>query len=222
MFETIKNEDSMILSVAMDADIEAARPWIEAVSHDFITLIDQNHLLSSLYNMFNVPQAVWIDETGRVVRPVETGGSLDVVKEYDQTIPGYKPEVAERAARAKSIYIQAVKDWAVNGKASPHLFSPVEARNRVPATTTEIATAHAKFRLGQYLKRNGRADEADAIFAECRELHPDSWNIYRETTGRTATGLAAGAKVLGKSQGPGRQTVLRHHRHGRHAQLNIG
>ena len=203
MFETIKNEDSMILSVAMDADIEAARPWIEAVSHDFITLIDQNHLLSSLYNMFNVPQAVWIDETGRVVRPVETGGSLDVVKEYDQTIPGYKPEVAERAARAKSIYIQAVKDWAVNGKASPHLFSPVVARNRVPAMTTKIATAHAKFQLGQYLKRNGRADEADAIFAECRELHPDSWNIYRETTGRTATGLAAGEEFWARAKGLG-------------------
>tara|TARA_B100000949_G_scaffold186358_1_gene168607 strand:- start:327 stop:983 length:657 start_codon:yes stop_codon:yes gene_type:complete len=203
MFETIKNEDSMILSVAMDADIEAARPWIEAVSHDFITLIDQNHLLSSLYNMFNVPQAVWIDETGRVVRPVETGGSLDVVKEYDQTIPGYKPEVAERAARAKSIYIQAVKDWAVNGKASPHLFSPVVARNRVPAMTTKIATAHAKFQLGQHLKRNGRADEADAIFAECRELHPDSWNIYRETTGRTATGLAAGEEFWARAKGLG-------------------
>ncbi|MCS5658281.1 MAG: hypothetical protein NZ762_07440 [Dehalococcoidia bacterium] len=203
MFETIKNEDSMILSVAMDADIEAARPWIEAVSHDFITLIDQNHLLSSLYNMFNVPQAVWIDETGRVVRPVETGGSLDVVKEYDQTIPGYKPEVAERAARAKSIYIQAVKDWAVNGKASPHLFSPVVARNRVPAMTTKIATAHAKSQLGQYLKRNGRADEADAIFAECRELHPDSWNIYRETTGRTATGLAAGEEFWARVKGLG-------------------
>ena len=203
MFETIKNEDSMILSVAMDADIEAARPWIEAVSHDFITLIDQNHLLSSLYNMFNVPQAVWIDETGRVVRPVETGGSLDVVKEYDQTIPGYKPEVAERAARAKSIYIQAVKDWAVNGKASPHLFSPVVARNRVPAMTTKIATAHAKSQLGQYLKRNGRADEADAIFAECRELHPDSWNIYRETTWRTATGLAAGEEFWARAKGLG-------------------
>ncbi len=203
MFETIKNEDSMILSVAMDADIETARPWIEAASHDFITLIDQNHLLSSLYNMFNVPQAVWIDETGRVVRPVEVGGSLDVVKEYDQTIPGYKPEVAERAARAKSIYIQAVKDWAVNGKASPHLFSPVEARNRVPEMTMEIATAHAKFQLGQYLKRNGRADEADAIFAECRELHPDSWNIYRETTGRTATGLAAGEEFWARAKGLG-------------------
>ena len=60
--------------------------------------------------------------------------------------------------------------------------------------TTEIAMAHAKFQLGQYLKRNGRNDEAEAIFAECRELHPDSWNIYRETTARTATGLAAGVE----------------------------
>ena len=156
--------------------------------------------------MFNVPQAVWIDETGRVVRPVETGGSLDVVKEFDQAIPGYKPEVAERAARAKSAYIEAVKDWALNGTASPHLFSPDAARERVPAMTAEIATAHSKFQLGQYLKRNGRADEAEAIFAECRELHPDSWNIYRETTGRTATGLAAGeefwarVKALGDKQ----------------------
>ena len=132
----------MILVWAVDADVDSARPWIEAVSPDFIPLIDQNHLLSSLYNMFNVPQAVWIDETGRVVRPVETGGSLDVVKEFDQAIPGYKPEVAERAAHAKSAYIEAVKDWALNGTASPHLFSPDAARERVPAMTAEIATAH--------------------------------------------------------------------------------
>ncbi|MCH7737567.1 MAG: hypothetical protein IH872_09230 [Chloroflexi bacterium] len=198
MFESVKNEDFMIVSVAMDADIEAARPWIEAASPDYITLIDQNHLLSSLYNMVNVPQAVWIDESGTIVRPVETGGSLDVVKEYDQDLRGYKPDVAERAAHAKSTYINAVKDWAVNGSASAFLFGPDEARKRVPAMTNEIAVAHAKFQLGQYLKRNGRTDEADAIFAECRQLHPDSWNIFRETTERTATGLAAGKEFWGK------------------------
>ena len=73
----------------------------------------------------------------------------------------------------------------------------------MPAMTTKIATAHAKFQLGQHLKRNGRADEADAIFAECRELHPDSWNIYRETTGRTATGLAAGEEFWARAKGLG-------------------
>ncbi|MCH8801828.1 MAG: hypothetical protein IH963_13065 [Chloroflexi bacterium] len=182
MFETVKNEDFMILSVAMDADVEAARPWIEAASPDYITLIDQNHLLSSLYNMVNVPQAVWIDETGRIVRPVETGGSLDIAKEYDQ----------ETRAQAKSTYIDAVKDWAVNGSASAFLFDIDEAMKRVPAMTNEAAMAHAKFQLGQYLKRNGRTDEADVIFSECCQLHPDSWNIYRETAERNERGLAAG------------------------------
>ena len=182
MFETVKNEDFMILSVAMDADIEAARPWIEAASPEYITLIDQNHLLSSLYNMFNVPQAVWIDETGKIVRPVETGGSLDIAREYDQ----------ETRATAKSTYMDAVKDWALNGSASAFLFGPDEAKKRVPEMTSEVAMAHAKFQLGQYLKRNGRTDEADAIFAECCQLHPDSWNIYRETAKRNDKGLAAG------------------------------
>ncbi len=188
MFETVKNEDLMILSVAMDADIEAARPWIEAASPEYITLIDQNHLLSSLYNMFNVPQAVWIDETGRIVRPVETGGSLDIAQDYDQ----------ETRATAKLTYINAVKDWAVNGSASAFLFGPDEAKKRVPAMTNEVAMAHAKFQLGQYLKRKGRTDEADNIFGECRRLHPDSWNIFRETTGRTESGLAAGEEFWGK------------------------
>ena len=182
MFETVKSEEFMIVSVAMDADIEAARPWIEAASPDYITLIDQNHLLSSLYNMVNVPQAVWIDETGKIVRPVETGGSLDIAQEYD----------LETRARAKSTYMDAVKDWALNGSASAFLFGPDEAKKRVPEMTSEAAMAHAKFQLGQYLKRNGRTDEADAIFAECCQLHPDSWNIYRETAERNDKGLAAG------------------------------
>ena len=51
----------------MDSDIEAARPWVEAANPTYVTLIDQSHRLSSLYNMVNVPQAVWIDEQGRVV-----------------------------------------------------------------------------------------------------------------------------------------------------------
>ena len=64
----MENEDFIIVSVAMDANVEAARPWVEEAAPTYVTLIDQNHLLSSLYNMVNVPQAVWIDEHGRVVR----------------------------------------------------------------------------------------------------------------------------------------------------------
>jgi|TARA_B100000586_G_C19946161_1_gene357643 hypothetical protein len=32
--------------------------------------------------------------------------------------------------------------------------------------TNDVTLAHAKFQLDQYLRRNGRTEEADAIFAE--------------------------------------------------------
>ena len=58
--------------------------------------------------------------------------------------------------------------------------------------------AHAKFQLGQHLQRIGRSDEAEALFAECRALHPDSWNIFRETTEKMDIGIAAGEEFWGK------------------------
>ena len=115
MYSEVKDEDFMIVSVAMDADIEAARPWVAEAAPEFVTLIDSNHLLSSLYNMVNVPQAVWIDENGRVVRPTESGGSIDILREFDPAAGGFKPEAMERAAVAKSTYLDAVKDWARKG-----------------------------------------------------------------------------------------------------------
>lgn len=182
----------------MDANIDAARPWIEKASPDYITLIDQNHLLSSLYNMVNVPQAVWIDEEGRIVRPVETGGSLDILREFDPQAGAFKPEAVARATRAKATYTDAVKDWAVKGSASSFVIGADKARAHVPVMNNNIALAHAKFQLGQYLKRNNRIDEANTLFAECRQLHPDSWNIFRETTERMDTGIAAGEEFWGK------------------------
>ena len=113
-------------------------------------------------------------------------------------VGAFKPEAVERAKRAKTTYMDAVKDWAVKGSGSSFVFDPDDARARVPAMSDDIALAHAKFQLAQYLKRIGRTDEAESIFDECRQLHPDSWNIFRETTGRTDRGLAAGEEFWEK------------------------
>jgi len=182
----------------MDANIEAARPWVEEASPTFVTLIDQNHLLSSLYNMVNVPQAVWIDEQGRIVRPTESGGSIDILREFDFEAGAFKPEATERAATAKTTYLDAVKDWAVNGAASQYAFEPDAARSHVPVVSDAAMAAHAGFQLGQYLASQGRNEEAETIFARCREQHPDSWNIFRETTERMEGGIAAGEEFWNK------------------------
>ena len=41
------------------------------------------------------------------------------------------------------------------------------------------------------------------VSADCRELHPDSWNIFRETTEKMETGIAAGEAFWGKVMGLG-------------------
>ncbi len=200
MFDTLGDANFTIVSVAMDADVEAARPWVAEASPAFVTLIDQNHVLSSLYNMVNVPQAVWIDEDGLIVRPTHTGGSLDILREFDFEAGGFPEEATARAQAAKAAYVDAVRDWAVHGAASRYALDSDTARNDAPVMTAAMAEAHAWFQLGQHLARAGRGNEADVVFARCRELHPDSWNIFRQTTEKVATGIAAGeafwAKVM--------------------------
>jgi hypothetical protein len=193
----------MILSVAMDAEVEAARPWVEAASPDFVTLIDRNHLLSSLYNMVNVPQAVWIDEQGRVVRPTETRGSIDILKEFDPAQGGFPEDALARAGAAKQVYNAAVEDWAIHGSASRHVFDAGEARSRVPVMSAKAAEAHAQFLLGQHLHRKGREEEAERCFARCRSLHPASWNIFRQTSEKMEIGIAAGEEFWAKGHGLG-------------------
>ena len=198
MFESVADENFMIISVAMDADIEAARPWVAEAAPTYVTLIDQHHVLASLYNMVNVPQAVWIDEDGRVVRPTESGGSIDILREFDLQAGAFKPDAMERAQQAKATYLDEVKDWALRGADSRFVFSPQEARSHVPTTSDQVMMAHAKFQLGQYLSAQGRQDEAEELFEQCRQLHPDSWNMFRQTTEKTDIGIAAGEEFWSK------------------------
>ena len=43
-------------------------------------MIDTKHVVAELYNMVNVPTAVWIDESGMIVRPNEVAFALDTFR----------------------------------------------------------------------------------------------------------------------------------------------
>ena len=75
LYAELGGERFIVLAVAMDSRPDAPRQWIEAASPTYPCLIDRDHRLADLYNMVNVPQAVWIDEAGRVVRPAEAAGA---------------------------------------------------------------------------------------------------------------------------------------------------
>ena len=176
----------------MDRTPEAARPWIEAAKPSYPCVIDRDHRVAELYHMVNVPQAVWIDETGHIVRPTESAGAYEGFRSMDRTTRKVPDEVAAITSRAKRTYVDAVRDWVIRGRASVHAFDPEQAAAHLTLPDERVARAHAHFRLGQHLLRRGQESAAQAEFEEARRLHPDSWNIWRQTAAVDARGLAAG------------------------------
>ncbi len=193
LYDDLKDENFMVVAVAMDSDVEAARPWIEQAKPSYVSLIDREHTVAALYNMVNVPQAVWIDEEGRIVRPVESAGAYEGFRALNRETREMPADVAVKTANAKRTYVEAVRDWVVNGAASRHVFGAGDASAKVKTPTQEVEQAHAEFRLGRALLRHGDTAAAQAAFERARELHPKSWNIWRQTADKNEMGLAAGA-----------------------------
>lgn len=191
LFDELKDQNFSIITVAMDADAEAARPFIEAVDPDYISPIDRDHQVAGLYNMVNVPQAVWIDETGQTARPPEIAGTYDTVRSRDKITRAAPADVQVLPDEARTVYQDAIRDWVQNGAESKHVFSSDEVKARLTVPDDNVATAHANFRIGQFLMRQGKPDGAAPLFAEARRLHPESWTIWRETEEKNEAGLAA-------------------------------
>ena len=83
LFDELKSQGFVILAVATD-QADPARPWIDAAKPSYPCLIDRDHHVADLYGLVNVPQAVWIDEQGHIVRPPETAGSTDGFRGMDR------------------------------------------------------------------------------------------------------------------------------------------
>jgi peroxiredoxin len=191
LHEAAKERGFTVLAVALDQP-DAARPWIEAASPSYPCLIDRDHLAAELYNLVNVPSAVWIDEAGHMVRPPETAGMTDSFRAMDRQTFALPEAARDIRDRAKAAYLDAVRDWALRGAASPHALGAETVLSRLKVPDAAVAEAHAHFRLGQALLRDGRADEAAAAFAEATRLHPASWAMWRQTAEKSANGLAVG------------------------------
>jgi peroxiredoxin len=189
--EATKELGLMVLAIALDQP-DAARPWIEAASPGYPCLIDRDHLTAELYNLVNVPQAVWIDESGRMVRPPETAGTTDGFRAMDRENFTVPQSAVEERLRVRSVYLDAVRDWASKGAASPYALDAKAVLARLAVPDASIAEAHANFRLGQALLREGRSEQAAVVFAEATRLHPDSWAMWRQTADKDPRGLAVG------------------------------
>src|SRR3977135_4056909 len=92
------------------------------------SLIDRGHVVDELFGMVNVPNGVWIDEAGMIVRAAEpaspgTNPETESFRTLDvSTLP---PDVAAVLVEARKIrmeperYVAMLRDWVRQGRASP-------------------------------------------------------------------------------------------------------
>lgn len=175
-----------IVTVALDTDGEkVARPWIELAKPEHPSLIDQAHVVDELFGVVNVPNGLWIDEEGVIVRPAEPAWpGRTHVTEWDSTgMTGRHLEMIEQVRQIRfeaSIYYDMLKDWVEKGKESQYVLSADEVIQRSHPRSSDTARAAAHFEIGQQLHRNGNHAGAVVHWREAHRLHPDNWTYKRQ------------------------------------------
>jgi hypothetical protein len=178
-----------IVTVALDTGgAEAARPWIEAAQPEHPSLIDQAHVTDERFGFVNVPNGVWIDENGVLVRPAEPAWPpREPASSRYQDIPADLPErMRDMLGEARKIrtdparYVAALRDWVAHGADSEYALTPEEVVRRSQARPPDHARAAAAFELGQHLWREGHQEAATPWFREAHRLHPDNWTYKRQ------------------------------------------
>jgi peroxiredoxin len=201
LYVKLRDRDFMVVAVSEDSHgPENSRPWIEQAKAEHWCLIDPEHRLPELYGLVNVPQAVWIDAGGRIVRPPETAGWTDHFRRMNLVTRTMAPEDQAARLSARAAYMKAVEDWVTTGT---HALDEPAAQRKLPRITPEIAAANAHFRLGVWLRRHGKAAEGDRHLAEASRLHPDSWTIWRQGAELQEQGKARGKEFWTRVQALG-------------------
>lgn len=165
--------------------VEAARPYVERAQPEHPTLIDVAHLVDERFGVVNIPNSVWIDEQGVIVRPAEPAwpDAPEPPAEPPALPPGRMGEMMEAAGHIvtdRAPYVAALRDWAERGAESEFALSAEEVVRRSGRRGVEEATAVAEFELGQHLFRAGDLDAARAHFREAHRLQPDNWTYKRQ------------------------------------------
>jgi hypothetical protein len=174
------------VTVALDLEVDAARPWIEESGAEHPQLVDSAHVLDELLGIVNVPMAVGVDEHGRIVRPAELAviersewADVEIKDDWPEPVRDMLEQVKRIPRYDPDKYLGALRDWVARGPESPYALSPDEVTRRSAPRPMEEAEAAARFELGQHLHHAGFEEDARPHFREAHRLHPDNWTYKR-------------------------------------------
>src|SRR3954454_24804393 len=172
-----------MVTVGLDAaGPEPCRPFIEAANAEHPSLVDATHQMAEQFGVFNIPNAIWIDEEGTIVRPAEAATPRSSVPDarYEPIdgLPDHMNEILDEASRIKvdSRYVDMLRDWVERGADSPYALSPDEVVRRSRPRDRSVAEGQAHFELGAHLWAAGDQAGAEQHWREAHRLDPDNFS----------------------------------------------
>lgn len=148
-----------LFSVALDADPEDSRPWIEAARPSYPVAVDTAHVTAERYGITNVPSVVWVDEDDRIVKPPTIAPGDDQFVDYTKI----------RAEQHHDLLRAWVRDGVL----------PDGAATTAPERSDDEQRALAHRRIAAHHQRAGRTEAAKAQLARAQELAPWDWTVRR-------------------------------------------
>ncbi len=186
MHAELESRGLTVVTVALDVEPAHTYQWIDAAAPTHPSLIDTRHVTGELFGFVNIPMAVWIDESGTIVRNAESA-SIERSPLRDIEIPDGLPERMTRMLQeVKEIpddaagYRTAIVDWVEHGAASQFVLSPDEVIARSRPRGAAEAEAAACFELGQHLRATVGEDAAIPWWRRAHELDPGNWTYKRQ------------------------------------------
>jgi hypothetical protein len=198
-----------VVTVSLDiTGAEGSRAFIEAANPEHPSLLDPTHQMDALFGVVNIPNIVWIDEQGMIVRPAEPGwpgarqqmpkgilGSLPKMGRAPKAPvapEGADPRNAIGTGQDRTTYHEAIRDWMANGAASAYVLSPEEVIARSQPRPISKSEGAAHFELANHLWRNGQRELAIPHFNEANRLQPDNWTYKRQAWSLVGSDRAGG------------------------------
>ncbi len=152
-------------------------------------VVDEDHLISSVFNFVIMPSAAWIDEEGKIVEIDE--GTYSKTHQFG--------EGEQAISFGNDVYSPTLKDWVAKGADSVYVQSATTVTGNIRALGFAQQKADAAFRLANLFRAYGAKDKAEQYWELARSLNPDSINFCRQNL--TLSEEGSGGETFRKLRG---------------------